>query len=72
MSRYTKSLTAEQIIAYIANDYVELSHDKVLWQRNDYIKICREWLDAQPVQTTVEQNVSDEAREHQSQQSYDF
>ena len=44
MSKYTKSLTAEQLIAYIANDYVELSHDKVRWQRDEYIKICREWL----------------------------
>lgn len=45
MSKYTRELTAEQVIAYIANDYVELSHDKVRWQRDDYIKICREWLD---------------------------
>jgi hypothetical protein len=44
MSEYTRNLTAEQVIAYIANDYVELSHDKVLWQRDDYIKICREWV----------------------------
>lgn len=44
MSTYTQNLTAEQVIAYIANDYVELSHDKVLWQRNDFMKICREWL----------------------------
>lgn len=45
MSDYTKQLTAEQLIAYIANDYVELSQDKVLWQRNDHMKICREWLE---------------------------
>ena len=44
MSEYTRQLTAEQLISYIANDYVELSHDKVLWQRDEYIKICREWL----------------------------
>lgn len=44
MSSYTNELTAEQVIAYIANDYVELSHDKIAWQRDDYIKICREWL----------------------------
>lgn len=44
MSEYTKSLTAEQLIAYIANDYPELSQEKVRWQRDDYIKICREWL----------------------------
>lgn len=44
MSDYTKTLSAEDVIAYIANDYVELSNDKVRWQRDDYIKICREWL----------------------------
>lgn len=56
MSEYTKSLTAEQVIAYIAYDYVELSHDKVLWQRNDYIKICREWLEAHNTETDSEQD----------------
>lgn len=45
MSEYTKSLSAEELIAWIAGDYVELSHDKVLWQRNEYIKTCREWLE---------------------------
>jgi len=44
MSEYTNQLTAVQIIEYIANDYVELSHDKVRLQRDDYMKICRAWL----------------------------
>lgn len=44
MSDYTKQLTAEQLIAYIANSYIELSHDKALYQRNHYVQICREWL----------------------------
>lgn len=44
MSEYTNQLTAEQLIRYIASDYVELSHDKVTWQRDDHMKICREWL----------------------------
>lgn len=44
MSEYTKQLTAEGLIFYIATDYVELSHDKIKWQRDDYIKICREWI----------------------------
>jgi len=48
MSDYTKSLTARQIIEYIANDYKELSHEKVLWQRDDFMKICQEWLDHNP------------------------
>lgn len=41
---YTNSLTAEQLIEWIAADYVELSHDKVLWQRNSYIRACRDWI----------------------------
>jgi hypothetical protein len=45
MSDYTKALTAEQLIYFIANDRPELSHEKVMWQRNEYIKICREWLE---------------------------
>jgi len=45
MSAYTKALTAEQLIQYIANDRPELSHDKVRWQRDHYIKICHEWLE---------------------------
>lgn len=45
MTEYTDKLTAEQLIAYIANDYIELSHDKVLWQRNDWRKACCSWID---------------------------
>jgi hypothetical protein len=45
MSEYTRLLTAEQLIAYIARDYVELSEEKVLWQRNEFIRLCREWLE---------------------------
>jgi len=45
MSEYTKELSAEQLIRFIAYDYVELSYDKIVWQRNEYIKICREWLE---------------------------
>lgn len=44
MSKYTKALTAEQLIAFIANDRPELSQEKIRWQRDHYIKICREWL----------------------------
>lgn len=47
MSDYTKHLTAEQLIRFIATDYVELSHEKIVWQRDEYIKICREWLEHQ-------------------------
>lgn len=55
MSEYTRQLTAEQLIEFIANDYVELSHDKVLWQRNEYIQICREWLERNKGKPGVEE-----------------
>lgn len=31
----------EDFVRYIATDYVELSHEKVRWQRDDYIKNAR-------------------------------
>lgn len=31
-------------VRMVANDYVELSHDKVRWQRDDYMKIARQLL----------------------------
>ena len=31
-------------LRYIANDYVELSHDKVHWQRDDHIRTARKAL----------------------------
>ena len=51
MTEYTKNLTAEQLITYIANDYIELSHEKIINQRDFYIKICREWLEYSPEDT---------------------
>ncbi len=47
MTSYTNSLTAEQLIQIIANDYVELSHDKVVSQRDYHMKICGDWLEHQ-------------------------
>jgi hypothetical protein len=67
VSEYTKNLTAEQLIHYIANDYVELSHDKVVWQRNDFMKICQEWLEHngsrdEPYDGALTQNQQDQIR----------
>jgi hypothetical protein len=45
---YWVAMSATQIIEMIANDYVELSYDKIVWQRDDYIRMCREWLKAHP------------------------
>ena len=30
----------EELVGFIANDYHELSHDKIAWQRNDWKKRC--------------------------------
>jgi hypothetical protein len=35
---------AMEFVRFVANDYVELSHDKVMWQRNDYMKRARKIL----------------------------
>lgn len=42
---YTDKLSAEGIIRYIVNDYVELSYEKVTNQRDWYKRICKRWLD---------------------------
>ena len=35
----------EELIRFIANDYCELSHDKVYWQRDDWRQRCRKLID---------------------------
>ena len=55
MSEYTKGLKAEQLIEYIANDYVELSHEKIVVQRNDFMTVCREWLQKNLSETRIKQ-----------------
>jgi len=32
-------------IRYVANDYIEFSHDKVRWQRDDYVNKAKKLLD---------------------------
>ena len=39
---------------YIANDYVELSHDKAQWQRDDHMKMARKALAESYKDETVE------------------
>ena len=46
---YLKQLTERQVIEMIANEYIELSHDKVLLQRNDHIRWCKKWLELNPI-----------------------
>ena len=35
----------EKMVWFIANDYHELSHDKVQWQRDDWKKRCRKLIE---------------------------
>ena len=35
----------EKMVWFIANDYYELSHDKVKWQHNDWYKRCRKLIE---------------------------
>jgi proline racemase len=35
---------AVQVIESIANEQVELSHDKIKWQNQDHIRWCKEFL----------------------------
>lgn len=37
----------EKFVHMIATDYIELSHDKVRWQRDDYIKMAKELRDVE-------------------------
>lgn len=34
-----------EFIRFIATDYIELSHDKVRWQRDDYVKRAKKLLE---------------------------
>lgn len=35
----------EQLVHFIANDYWELSHDKIKWSYTDYKKRCRKLIE---------------------------
>ena len=35
----------EQLVQFIANDYWELSHDKIKWIYTDYKKRCRKLIE---------------------------
>lgn len=37
----------EDFVRFIATDYVELSHDKVRWQRDDYVQRARKLRDVE-------------------------
>ena len=41
----------EKMVWFIANDYYELSHDKVKWQHNDWYKRCRKLIEEDDVES---------------------
>lgn len=41
-------MTPLELVEYIANDYVELSHDKIKVQRDDYIRLAKKVLHELP------------------------
>lgn len=45
MSDYTNKLKAEELIAEIAMDPPEKSPEKIKEQRDDFIRICKDWLE---------------------------
>lgn len=47
-------LSARELIASIANSYIELSYDKAMGQRDEYIKWCKAWLANNPETDIVE------------------
>ena len=52
-----EGLTSRQIIEMIANEYIELSHDKIKLQRDDHIHWCKKWLELNPVIETPMQQI---------------
>ena len=65
MSEYTNNLTAEELIEYIAKDYTELSQDKILWQRNNHMKICQQWLEYRDKKSRLIENAFRDSESYQ-------
>jgi len=45
MSDFTNKLSAPELIAEIAMDPPETDSKKIQEQRNDFIRICKDWLE---------------------------
>ena len=41
----------KELVRFIANDYYELSHDKVKWQHNDWYRRCRKLIEEDNVES---------------------
>lgn len=52
---YMENITARQLIEMIANEWIELSHDKIKLQRDDHIRWCKIWLKNNPDQSPLEE-----------------
>lgn len=46
MTKDEKIAILEEFVSYIAKDYIELSHEKVRIQRDDYVRMAREIMNS--------------------------
>lgn len=53
---YVDHMTPKELIRYIANDPPELSRDKIKLQRDDFIKICKRWLEVNESKSRIRFN----------------
>ena len=45
MTKDEKIALLEEFVRYISTDYIELSHEKVRIQRDDYVRMARDIMD---------------------------
>ena len=45
MTKDEKIAMLEEFVRYIATDYIELSHEKVRIQRDDYVRMARDIME---------------------------
>ena len=56
MSEFTNGLSAVDLIAAIATDKVETEPAQIKEQRDDFIRICKEWLQINNLEALTKDN----------------
>jgi|APGre2960657373_1045057.scaffolds.fasta_scaffold00273_11 hypothetical protein len=56
MSEFTNGLSAVDLIAAIATDKVETEPAQIKEQRDDFIRICKEWLQINNLEALTQDN----------------
>ena len=59
MSDFTNKLSAPELIAEIAMDPPERDPKKILEQRDDFIRICKDWLEYNRMEVRRDNSESD-------------